>query len=122
MGQNDEKGKVCSGREKQGGPEDNSQDSLPLIGMKAGCNKHPEFINQDRETADYTDQEGKFEVGDKGFRKICIDKFDHLWLGRKEGHHEKAGNMLGKEIGKSCKQKYSSKRDKQPMAQFYKVA
>jgi hypothetical protein len=74
--------------------------------MQPWCHKHPEFIDQDRDAENYTNEEGKFEVRDKGFCKICIDKLDYLRLGSKEGCHEKTGNLLCKEIGKNSKEKY----------------
>ncbi len=97
--QDNEKGKAGSGSEKQGGPEYYRENSFFLVGMKPGCYEHPDFIDQDRDTENYANNKGKFEVSDKGFSKIRIDEFKRSRLSCKEGRHEEAGNMLSKKIG-----------------------
>lgn len=107
--QDNEKGKACPGSKKQSGPEYNSHDGISFSGMQSWSYKHPELIDEDRNAENYTNEERKFEVRYKCFCEICIDKLDNLRLGRKKGRHEEPGNLLCKEIGKNCKEKYCSK-------------
>ncbi len=92
--QNPKKGEAGPPCKEEGAPKNNSYRQFFFIGMKTGCDKDPGLIEDERETCQKSYKKREFNVGEKRFGKIGVDKPVHQRTCLKKRGDEKSGNLF----------------------------